>query len=129
MATCFLAFPVCWKRSSTNSLIPSKCLRGWIHRVSRTWPRNDTQSQQDIAAKLDRLEKKVAANQEETAQVVMKRIKRYLGYQFCGKGNEKQFIFNDGGVNDFIRAVASDLLEKLKSTSPQDNTILKSAKE
>ena len=86
------------------------------------------QSQQDITAKLDRLEHDVATGQEETLQLVAKKLKRDPAeYQFRRKGNEKQFAFNET-VNNSIQSAAS-LLEKVKPATPQDTAALKSAKE
>ena len=86
------------------------------------------QNRRDLSVKLDRLEKEVAAGQEETAQLVVKRIKRDSTQpQFQRKGNEKQFTFN-AEVNDSIQA-AVGLLDKLKPEQSQAAAILKSAKE
>lgn len=85
-------------------------------------------SQEDIAAKLDRLEQDVAAGQEETLQLVAKKLKRNpADYQFQRKGNEKQFAFNEM-VNDAIQSATSQL-EKVKPETAQDIVALKSAKE
>ena len=91
-----------------------------------TLKKSQEESQQQITAKLDRLEQDVATGQEETLQLVAKRLKRDPEYQFRRKGNEKQFLFNEE-VNDSIQSAAS-LLEKIKPTVAQDTAILKSAK-
>ena len=85
------------------------------------------ESQQQITAKLDRLEQDVATGQEETLQLVAKRLKRDPEYQFHRKGNEKQIVFNKA-VNDSIQS-AANLLEKVKPMGAQDTAMLKSAKE
>ena len=85
-------------------------------------------SQEDIAAKLDQLEQDVTAGQEETLQLVAKKLKRDpADYQFRQKGNEKQFAFNET-VNDAIQSATSQL-EKVKPATAQDTAALKSAKE
>ena len=85
-------------------------------------------SQEDIAAKLDRLEQDVTAGQEETLQLVAKKLKRDpADYQFRQKGNKKQFAFNET-VNDAIQSATSQL-EKVKPATAQDTAALKSAKE
>jgi len=47
-------------------------------------------NQQDLAAKFDQLQKEVVAGQEETAQMMAKKLKRGPDYQFRHIGNEKQ---------------------------------------
>ena len=85
-------------------------------------------SQEDIATKFDRLEQDVAAGQEETLQLVAKKLKRDpANYKFRWKGNEKQFAFNEM-VNDAIQSATSQL-EKVKPVTAQDIAALKSAKE
>jgi len=84
-------------------------------------------NQQDLAAKFDQLQKEVVAGQEETAQMMAKKLKRGPDYQFHHKGNEKQFLFNDS-VNDTIQ-LASTLLEKVKPSAPQDAALLKTTTE
>ena len=96
-------------------------------RSLNTLKKSHEESQQQITAKLDRLEQDVATGQEETLQLVAKRLKRDPEYQFRQKGNEKQFLFNEE-VNDSIQSAAS-LLEKIKPTVAQYTAILKSAKE
>ena len=59
------------------------------------------QNQQDTTAQLDRLEQDIATGQEETLQLVAKKMKRDPDVQFRRKGNEKQFTFNEA-VNDSI---------------------------
>ena len=86
-----------------------------------------TQSQRDLSTRFDQLQKEVVAGQEETAQLVAKKMKRTPDYQFRRKGNEQQFRFNDV-VSDSIQS-ASGFLEKVKPTSPQETTLLKNAKE
>ena len=86
------------------------------------------QVRHELTAKLDRLEKDVAAGQEETAQLVVKRIKREPAQpQFKRKGNEKQFTFN-AQISDSVQT-AVGLLDKLKPEQPQAAVILKMAKE
>ena len=92
-----------------------------------TLKKSHEESQRQITAKLDRLEQDVATGQEETLQLVAKKLKRDPEYQFHRKGNEKQFVFNEE-VNDSIQSAAS-FLEKIKPTAAQDTAILKSAKE
>ena len=72
------------------------------------------QSQTKIKQRLNQLEKDVSANNEETMQHVMKRLKRAQTYDFKCKGNEKQYKFNEE-VKDRIEA-ASAHIAKL----PQD---------
>ena len=86
-----------------------------------------TRSQQELSARFELLQKEVAAGQEETAQLVAKKLKKTPEYQFRRKGNEQQFKFNDA-VSDSIQS-ASGLLDKVKPTSSQEITILKNAKE
>ena len=85
------------------------------------------QNQQDTTAKLDRLEQDIATGQEETLQLVAKKMKRDPDVQFRRKGNEKQFTFNEA-VNDSIQSAAA-MLEKVKPTTAQETAALKSAKE
>ena len=85
------------------------------------------QNQWDTTAKLDRLEQDIATGQEETLQLVAKKMKRDPGFQFRRKGNEKQFTFNEA-VNDSIQSAAV-MLEKVKPTTAQEMVALKSAKE
>ena len=59
------------------------------------------QNQQDTTAQLDRLEQDIATGQEETLQLVAKKMKRDPDVQFRRKCNEKQFTFNEA-VNDSI---------------------------
>lgn len=73
------------------------------------------QNQWDITAKLDRLEHDVETGQEETLQLVAKKLKQDTGFQFRRKGNAKQHSFNKG-VNDYIQSTAS-VLEKIKPTA------------
>ena len=80
-----------------------------------------------MATKFDQLQKDVAAGQEETAQLVAKKLKRAPDYQFRRKGNEKQFLFNES-VSDSIQTAAG-MLEKMKPAVPQEATLLKNAKE
>ena len=85
------------------------------------------QNQQDTTTKLDCLEQDIATGQEETLQLVAKKMKREPDVQFCRKGNEKQFTFNEA-VNDSIQSAAA-MLEKVKPTTAQETAALKSAKE
>ena len=86
------------------------------------------QVRHELTAKLDWLEKDVAAGQEETTQLVVKRIKREPAQpQFKRKGNEKQFIFN-AQISDSVQT-AVGLLDKIKPEQPQAAAILKTAKE
>ena len=85
------------------------------------------QNQRDTTAKLDRLEQDIATSQEETLQLVAKKMKRDPGFQFGQKGNEKQFTFNEA-VNDSTQSAAA-MLEKVKPTTAQETVALKSAKE
>ena len=87
---------------------------------------NQRQNQQDTSAKLDCLEKDIVTGQEETLQLVAK-MKHDPDFQFCQKGNEKQFPFNKA-INDSIQA-AVVMLEKVKPTRAQETAALKSAKE
>ena len=84
-------------------------------------------TQRDTTAKLDRLEQDIATGQEETLQLVAKKMKRDPHFQFRRKGNEKQFTFNEA-VNDSIQSAAA-MLEKLKPATAQETAALKSAKE
>ena len=52
---------------------------------------NQRQNQWDTTAKLNCLEQDIATGQEETLQLVAKKIKHDPDFQFCQKGNEKQF--------------------------------------
>ena len=83
------------------------------------------QNQWDTTAKLDRLEQDIATGQEEILQLVAKKMKRDPDFQFCWKGNEKQFTFNEA-VNDSIQSAAA-MLEKVKPTTAQETVSLKSA--
>ena len=86
------------------------------------------QSHLEVSTKLDRLERDVTAGQEETAQLVVKRIKREPAQpQFERKANERQFTFN-AQLNDSVQT-AVRLLDKLKPKQPQAVAILKTAKE
>ena len=86
------------------------------------------QSRHKMSTKLDHLERDVTAGQEETAQLVVKRIKRESAQlQFKQKGNERQFTFN-AQLNDSVQT-AVGLLDKLKPEQPQAAAILKTAKE
>jgi len=76
-----------------------------------------SRSQQELSARFELLQKEVAAGQEETAQLVAKKLKKTPEYQFRRKGNEQQFKFNDA-VSDSIQS-ASGLLDKVKPTSPK----------
>ena len=84
-------------------------------------------NQGDIAAKLNRLERDIASDKEETLELVAKKLKREPELQLSRKGNEKQFTCNES-VNDAIQS-ATSLLEKVKPTAAQDTVILKNAKE
>ena len=84
-------------------------------------------NQQDTTAKLDRLEQDIATSQEETLQLVAKKMKRDPDFQFYRKGNKKQFTFNEA-VNDSIQSAAA-MLEKVKLKTAQETAALKSAKE
>jgi len=61
------------------------------------------------------------------AQLVAKKLKRVLEYQFRRKGNEKQFQSNNS-VSDTIQS-ASGTLEKMKPTVLQEATLLQKAKD
>ena len=76
--------------------------------------RTQWQNQRDTIAKLDRLEQDIATGQEETLQVVTKKMKRDPGFQFHRKGNKKQFTSNEA-VNDSTQSAAA-MLEKVKPT-------------
>ena len=89
--------------------------------------KSQEQNQRDMATKFDQLQKDVAAGQEETAQLVAKKLKWAPDYQFRRKGNEKQFLFNES-VSDSIQTAAG-MLEKMKPAIPQEATLLKNAKE
>jgi len=65
-------------------------------------------------ARFNLIQEEVVAGQEETAQLVAKKLKKTLEYQFCRKGNKEQFKFN-GTVSDSIQSM-SELLEKNIST-------------
>ena len=85
------------------------------------------QNQRDTTAKLNRLELDIVTGQEETLQLVAKKMKRDPGFQFCRKGNEKQFAINEA-INDSTQSAAA-MLEKVKPTTGQETVALKSAKE
>ena len=84
-------------------------------------------NQRDTTAKLDRLKQDIATGQEETLQLVAKKMKRDPGFQFCRKGNEKKFTFNEA-VNDSTQSAAA-MLEKVKATTVQEMVALKGVKE
>ena len=65
--------------------------------------------------------------QEETLQLVAKKMKRDPDFQFRQKGNEKQITFNKA-INDSIQ-LAAIMLEKVNPTTTQEMVALKSAKE
>ena len=85
------------------------------------------QNQRDTTAKLNHLEQDIATGQEETLQLVAKKMKRNPGFQFRRKGNEEQFTFNKA-VNDSTQSAAT-MLENVKPTTAQETVALKSAKE
>ena len=85
------------------------------------------QNQRDTTAKLDRLEKDITTGQEETLQLVAKKMKHDPGFHFCRKGNKKQFTFNEA-VNDSTQS-ATTMVEKIKPTTVQETVDLKSAEE
>ena len=76
------------------------------------------QNQQDTAAKLDHLEQDIVTGQEETLQLVAKKIKHDPDFQFRQNGNKKQFIFNEAIKYSIQSAVA--MLEKIKPTAVQE---------
>ena len=80
-------------------------------------------SQTKIKQTLDQLEMDISANNEETTQCIVKRLKRAQTYEFKCKGNEKQFEFNEE-VKDWLEA-ASSHIAKLPKT--QEIPSLKSA--
>jgi len=80
-----------------------------------------------MSTKFNNLYKEVATGQEETAQLVAKKLKKAPEYQSRRKRNEKQFQFNDS-VSDTIQS-ASGTLKKIKPTAPQEATLLQKAKE
>ena len=84
------------------------------------------QNQRDTTAKLNRLEQDIVTCQDETLQLVAKKMKCDLDFQFCRKGNENQFTFNEA-INDSIQSAAA-MLEKVKPTTVQETAALKSVK-
>ena len=95
--------------------------------LDRHLKESQEQNQQEMATKFDQLQREVVASQEETAQLVAKKMKRGPEYQFRRKGNEKQFLFNDS-VSDSIQTAAA-MLEKIKHVVPQEAILLRNAKE
>ena len=85
------------------------------------------QNQWDTTAKLDCLEQDIVTGQEETLQLVAKKMKCDPDFQFRWKGNKKQFTFNEA-INDSIQSAVA-MLEKVKPTTAQETAALKSAKE
>jgi len=88
----------------------------------------NAQCYQELTSKLNRLERDVAAGQEETAQLIVKQIQwEPTQPPFKRKGNERQFVFNVQ-VNDSVQT-AVGLLEKIKPEQQQAAAILKTTKE
>lgn len=53
-------------------------------------------NQSAMTKKLKQLERDIQAGQDVVAEYVVKKLKQNQGYEFRKKGNEHQFIYNDG---------------------------------
>jgi len=80
-----------------------------------------------MSTKFQRLEKEVAAGQEETVQLIVHKMRKEPEPTFRQKGNEQQFSFNRS-VDDTIKT-ASGMLDKLKPDQPQAAAVLKTARD
>ena len=85
------------------------------------------QSQAELKARMDQLEREVPTSHEESTQRVVKRLKRARSHEFKRKGNEKQFDLNKE-VKDHVEA-ASAHIAKLPREMQQHPSLVSATEE